>query len=100
MILDVHNHIGVDKGGARQNIRQLKKNMATYGINKCVIFPFDEPTDLVEASVNLLKYKSPSIIPFLRFDPKRVDDKEVEMLLAEYDFKGIKLHTRAENSTR
>ncbi len=97
MIIDAHVHIGHDKGGARQNIGELRKNMKRYGIDKAVIFPFDENGQLISKSLSLLNYKSSSIIPFLRFDPKKVTPEEIEELLAENRFSGVKLHTRAQN---
>lgn len=97
MIIDTHVHIGEDKGGAKQNIDDLKKNMHAYGIDKSVIFPFDENGGLIPKSIGLAEYASASIISFLRFDPKAVTAEQVESLLAEHPFKGVKLHTRAQN---
>ena len=97
MIIDSHVHIGEDKEGARQNLAQLRKNMKAYGIDKAVVFPFNEKGNLVEASLELLSHKSRSIIPFLRFDPKRMTPERLETLLAEHDFAGVKLHPRAQN---
>lgn len=97
MIIDAHVHVGVDKGGASQSIAQLKKNMKAYGIDKAVVFPFDEDANLVKASIALLEYRSDSIKPFLRFDPKRMRPEEVEDLLSEHPFYGVKLHPRAQN---
>jgi len=96
MIIDTHAHIGADKGGARQSIEELRRNMKAYGIDKAAIFPFDEDGELVKRSVSLLGYKDKNIIPFLRFDPKRMKPDELEGLLAEYPFGGVKLHSRAQ----
>lgn len=97
MIIDSHVHIGNDRDGTRQSILEVKKNLKAYRINKAVVFPFDEKTDLVKASIGLLKYRSNSIKPFLRFDPKKIKPEEVEKLLMEYPFYGVKLHPRAQN---
>ena len=66
MIIDTHVHIGSDVDGASQSIKKLKSNMTRYGIDKSIIFPFNEKGDLVKASLELLEYKSPSLLPFLR----------------------------------
>ncbi len=97
MIVDAHVHIGTDKDGASQTMDRQIKAMRECGIDKSVVFPFNENVDLVEASIALLKYKSSSIIPFLRFDPKRVNPESVEELLSGQDFAGVKLHPRAQN---
>jgi predicted TIM-barrel fold metal-dependent hydrolase len=97
MIIDSHVHIGNDRDGTRQTVLGLKKNMKAYGVDKAIIFPFDEETDLVKASIALLQYRSESMKPFLRFDPKKIKPEEVERLLAEYPFYGVKLHPRAQN---
>lgn len=97
MIIDAHNHIGKDKGGAVQTIPELKKRMKAYGIDRAVVFPFDEEVNLVGASLDLLKYRSDSIMPFLRFDPKRMSTEKLRRLLNEYKFAGVKLHPRAQN---
>lgn len=97
MIIDMHTHVGNDREGNSQTIEQLKRRMKRDGVNRAVIFPFNENGDLVKSSVKLLDYKSTTIIPFLRFDPKSMTAEEVESLLASYDFSGVKLHPRAQN---
>ncbi len=97
MIVDAHVHIGIDKDGASQTMGQQIKAMKECGIDKSVVFPFNENGDLVEASKALLKYKSNSIIPFLRLDPKKTSPETVEELLSGRDFAGVKLHPRAQN---
>ena len=96
MIIDSHVHVGFDRGGASQSMRRLRKNMRAYGIDKSVVFPFDEKYDLVKASIELLKQKNPSTIPFLRFDPKKMSPERLEELLSR-GFSGVKLHPRAQN---
>ena len=95
MIIDAHVHIGSDVDGASQSLRELKSNMSRYGIDKSIIFPFNEKGDLVKASLKLLEYKSPSLLPFLRFDPKIMTPERLEELL-EHNFYGVKLHPRAQ----
>ncbi len=95
MIIDAHVHIGSDVDGASQSMQKLKRNMRAYGIDKAVVFPFNEKGDLVKASMKLLEQKSTSIIPFLRFDPKRMAPERLEELLS-YHFYGVKLHPRAQ----
>ncbi len=97
MIIDVHTHVGVDKDGTRQGIGDLKAAMKRCGVSGAVIFPFNEKNDLIQESLNLLKYKSGSIFPFLRFNPKSVTPNEIKELLEKNDFMGVKLHPRAQD---
>ncbi len=97
MIIDTHVHIGLDKDGSSQTIDELKASMAGCGIDASVVFPFDVDGDLVSASRELLKYKSNSILPFLRFDPNAITAGEVKKLLENDDFAGVKLHPRSQN---
>ncbi len=97
LIIDAHAHIGIDKDGSSQTIDELKESMAKYGIDASVVFPFDIKGDLIEASRELLKYKSDSIFPFLRFDPNTSSPEEIGSLLGNDDFLGVKLHPRSQN---
>jgi hypothetical protein len=95
--IDIHVHIGEDKDGAKQNLAQLKKNMAAYGISHAAIFPFDEKEgNLVKASERLLGVKNRQFLPFLRFDPKQVKPGQINASLSK-GFYGVKLHPRAQN---
>jgi len=96
MIIDAHVHIGSDVDGASQSMRKLKSNMTRYGIDKSIIFPFNEKGDLVKASLKLLDYRDPHLLPFLRFDPKIMTPEKLEELL-EHGFYGVKLHPRAQS---
>ena len=96
MIIDAHVHIGRDKDGNSQTIGRQKALMHRYGIDKSVIFPFDETGDLIEASRRILGYAGRAFVPFLRFDPKAITAEEVSALLSE-GFGGVKLHPRAQN---
>ncbi|MDE1860998.1 MAG: amidohydrolase [Candidatus Micrarchaeota archaeon] len=100
MIIDTHTHVGLtkDKGdGNGLTLEELKDSMKRYGIDKAIAFPFNEPGDLVEASIRILKAADESIIPFLRFDPKAVTADQLDRILTENAFKGIKLHTRGQD---
>lgn len=97
LIIDAHAHIGVDRDGSSQTIDELKESMAKYGIDASVVFPFDIEGDLIDASKELLKYKSDSIFPFLRFDPNTSNPEEIGNLLSNDDFLGVKLHPRSQN---
>jgi len=97
MIADVHTHVGVDMNGPfqHQTMAELKRKMLRYGIDKSVVFPFSEP-NLVESSLKLARHRSESIIPFLRFDPNKMQSMKLRQLLKGNAFSGVKLHTRAQ----
>lgn len=97
MIIDVHVHIGSDTDGNKQSIATLRKNMKKYDIDAAVVFPFNSNGNLIEDSLNLLKYRSDSIYPFLRFDPKTMKVTTLRELLTTKGFAGIKLHPRSQN---
>lgn len=96
MIIDIHTHVGRDKDGTTQSEAQLAGSMKTNGIGASAVFPFNEPGDLVEASLRLLKHGD-GILPFLRFDPKTVRASTIRELLDENDFYGVKLHPRSQD---
>ena len=99
MTIDFHCHIGQSLDGTIQTISQLKRNMKKYGIKKSVVFSFDEKNKTVEEqSLNLLDIskKEKKIMPFLRFDPKKMQPSVLRTLLNK-KFYGIKLHPRSEN---
>lgn len=96
MIIDIHTHIGADKDGMSQSPEELIKGMDSAGIDLSVSFPLDENvTDLVDASIAIAELNNPRIIPFLRFDPKTMTPERLRTLLPR--FKGVKLHTRAQD---
>ncbi len=96
MIIDIHNHVGRAIDGKSQTISQLRANMKRLGITHSVIFPFNEPGNLVEASRRLLEYRGRNIIPFLRFDPKTPNPDAIAKELEENEYKGVKLHPKAQ----
>lgn len=97
MVIDIHNHIGRDRDGTTQTVEQLKESMKHNGITGSAVFPFDEETDLVEASLGLLKHEGNGVYPFLRFDPKTVNAERVKELLSNDKFYGVKLHPRSQD---
>jgi predicted TIM-barrel fold metal-dependent hydrolase len=97
MIIDAHTHIGADLDMQRQDLGSLQANMRKYGIDKAIVFPFNEQGNLVKASLRILQHSSKSILPFLRFDPKTMTARELQTLLDENDFYGVKLHTRSQD---
>ncbi len=95
MIIDMHTHIGQDKDTTSQTSEELLKKMDVSGVDYSVSFPFDEKdADLVGASLAIANLNNPRIIPFLRFDPKNMTPEKLKSLLP--NFKGVKLHTRAQ----
>ncbi|MFC1697537.1 amidohydrolase family protein [Nanoarchaeota archaeon] len=99
MIIDFHCHVGEDIDGAKQNLKDLARNMKKLGITKAVIFPFKEKEDgPVLSSIKLLKLieKKKQFIPFLRFNPDRMTPEKLQNLI-DIGFKGVKLHPKSEN---
>jgi uncharacterized protein len=95
MIIDFHNHIGKENDKI-VSISLLERHLKNNQIRNAVAFPFSgEP--LIQKSLKILKYsrKHKFIIPFLRFNPKKIRRKELEDLLKK-GFRGIKLHPRSE----
>ncbi len=97
MIIDAHTHIGRDPDGQRQSMARLKADMKMYGIDYSVVFPFNEAPDIEGASVRLLRRCDESLIPFLRFDPKAMKPEKLDSMLCDNAFRGVKLHTRAQD---
>ena len=56
MIIDLHNHLGEDIDGEKQNLTELINNMDYSGINYSVVFPFNVNDEkLIFESLNLLQ---------------------------------------------
>lgn len=74
-----------------QTVHELKARMKKLGISKAVVFPFNEPKkDLLKTSMEMLRNKDRSLIPFMRFDPRR---HTPQMVKEHIDgFAGVKLH--------
>lgn len=98
MIIDFHTHLGNDNDGTIYSASELLSSMKANGIDKAVAFPFNEKaTDLIDASISIAELGNESIIPFLRFDPHRLNEKKLREVLGKYHFKGVKLHPRAQH---
>ncbi|MBN2101448.1 MAG: amidohydrolase [Candidatus Aenigmarchaeota archaeon] len=98
MIIDFHTHIGHSHDGSEQTIPELESNMKKLGIDKSVVFSIDDK----DMSREELSFKimedvrgDDSLIPFFRFDPKKMKAENLERILK--DFHGVKLHSRAED---
>ena len=100
MIIDFHTHIGKDKELDRQSIESLKRKCIENGVDRCVVFPFDNSDEgLIQDSLDLLKRSKTEsfLIPFLRFSPKTITRDELIRLLP--GFKGVKLHPHSQDFT-
>ncbi|MGM5488401.1 MAG: amidohydrolase family protein [Nanobdellota archaeon] len=94
MIIDFHCHIGTDTGGATYSLGELRESMRRNGIDKTVVFPFDNPDmKLIDQSLELLQ-DAEDVFPFLRFNPNTVSADALSDLLP--GFFGVKLHPRAQ----
>ncbi len=102
MIIDAHNHVGgPDKGdGASQTQEKIISRMDEVGVDKAVIFPFNEihlgisfslANDYIAAAVK--KYSN-RLIGFARLDPNFGEKSviELERAVKVLGLRGIKLH--------
>src|SRR3989338_6371555 len=100
-VWDSHVHIGIDRDGNTQSLKQILLLMKRYNVNKAALFPFDainqQNSFHVPNGYVLSAYKKhpKSIIPFLRLNPNQNWKKEA-MLRKKQGFRGIKLHPRAQ----
>lgn len=102
MIIDAHNHVGgPDKGdNMKQSPEEIISSMDKAGIDKSVIFPFNEIKPGVSFSLandyiaSAAKKYSERLIGFARLDPnyevKAI--REMERAINELGLRGIKLH--------
>ena len=101
-IIDSHVHIGLDREGQRLNRLSLLKQMRGNGIDKAIVFPFDDPRagkDYNYPNERILEafHKDPTtLVPFFRLSPKNDWKQEYERRAAQ-GFQGIKLHPRSQN---
>lgn len=96
MIIDFHTHFGKE-GNKVVDITKLNQHINNNNIKRAVAFSLNEQ-DLIASSLRILKIskKYKQIIPFLRFDPKKISKEMLENLLS-LDFRGIKLHPRSQS---
>lgn len=99
MIIDFHVHLGKDKfDGGAQTVEELLLSMKNSGVTHSVVFPLnDDPDKLIEHSLDLLKKSKEhdGLIPFLRLNPLLINKPDLKQLL-DKGFKGIKLHSQAQ----
>ena len=103
MIIDSHNHIGVDIHGIIQEPRSLLKKMAKSGVDKCVVFPFNEirPGRAFSTAndyiAKVVKSHPNRFIGFARTDPTSPSAAdEVYRAIKKLGLKGLKLHPRSQ----
>jgi hypothetical protein len=106
MIIDAHVHLGgPDKGdGSKQSVEELLERMQKAGVDKAVVFPFNEAEPGISfASANNFIAKAQRehaerIIGFARLDPhfREASIMEAKRALRELGLKGIKLHPAAQ----
>lgn len=106
MIIDSHNHLGgPDKGdNAEQSADDIIKRMDHAGVDKAIVFPFNEIDPGVSFSkandrtINEIKKYPDRLIGFARLDPNFRDEaaREAERAI-EAGLSGIKLHPKGQN---
>ena len=103
MIIDSHNHIGIDIHGVIQEPRSLLKKMEKSGVGKCIIFPFNEirPGRAFSTAndyiAKVVKSHSDQFIGFARTDPTHTSAAdEVYRAIKKLGLKGLKLHPRSQ----
>jgi hypothetical protein len=106
MIIDGHNHLGgPDKGdGASQTPEDIVNVMDSAGVDKAVIFPFNEvnpgvsfsnANDFIASAVEKFPDR---LIGFCRLDPNYEDKalRELDRSITELELSGVKLHPTAQ----
>ena len=105
MVIDAHVHLGgPDRGdGAKQSVEELLERMDRAGVERAVVFPFNEAEPGISfASANNFIAKaqreSERIIGFARLDPhyREAAILEAKRALRELGLRGIKLHPAAQ----
>lgn len=109
MSIDAHNHLGgPDKGdGKSQGPEDILATMDGSGIEKAVVFPFNEEDPGISFSrcngyiAAAVKAHPDRLIGFCRLDPNfgRLAVKELERSVQELGLSGIKLHPTSQNFT-
>jgi hypothetical protein len=105
MIIDAHVHLGgPDRGdGSKQSVEELLERMDRAGVEKAVVFPFNEAEPGISfASANNFIAKAQRenerIIGFARLDPhyREAAIMEAKRAFRELGLRGIKLHPAAQ----
>lgn len=109
MIIDSHNHVGgPDKGdGAKQSPEEIVRIMDSIGVDKAVIFPFNEIdpgisfSNANDAIARAARKFPDRLIGFCRLDPNFGDRalEELERSIGELGLKGVKLHPTGQDFT-
>jgi predicted TIM-barrel fold metal-dependent hydrolase len=107
MIIDSHNHLGgPDKGdGATQSPDEIIQKMDAAGVERAVIFPFNEidpgpsfskANDFISRAVD---HYPDRLIGFARLDPHEGElaIQELERSVQDLLLKGVKLHPKGQN---
>ena len=100
-IIDVHTHIGKDRDGQALSSPELLRHMKANGIDKAVIFPFNDREAGSDYSIpnqrilNLSKKNPDKYVPFFRLDPNKSWEKEFNKRVGQ-GFAGLKLHPRSQ----
>jgi hypothetical protein len=107
LIIDGHNHLGgPDKGdGARQSPEEILASMNRAGIEKAVVFPFNEINPGVSFSLannyiaTAMKKYPDRLIGFARLDPNYGEKAvlELERAIKKLGLMGLKLHPTSQN---
>ena len=102
MIIDAHNHVGgPDKGDRqRQSPEEIVASMDNVGIDKSVIFPFNEVNPGVSFSnandyiASAVREYPDRLIGFARLDPNYEEKaiQEMERAITKLGLSGVKLH--------
>ncbi|MEM2934165.1 MAG: amidohydrolase family protein [Methanocellales archaeon] len=109
MKIDAHNHVGgPDKtDGAKQSPEEIIANMDRAGVDKAVIFPFNEIDPGISFSkandhiAKAVKSYPDKLIGFARLDPNYGVRalNELERAINKLELKGIKLHPSSQRFT-
>lgn len=100
-IIDVHTHIGRDMDGQALSSPELLRHMKANGIEKAIIFPFNDReagkdySSPNEKILNVYKKNPDKYVPFFRLDPNKSWQKEFDKRAGQ-GFAGLKLHPRSQ----
>ncbi len=103
VIIDAHNHIGVDVEGVVQAPRSLLRKMEQAAVDRCVIFPFNEIKPGKAFSMandyiaRVVAAHPRHFIGFARTDPNDpTASEEIRRAVKTLGLKGLKLHPRSQ----